>query len=125
MEKIIEAHMSPESGLTPACRRVFEHKAVGETEQQIAEFLHRQTCTINTQAGHFLAEMGCKNIQEAVALAIAEGWLTFKFVTKKLAVLLFINIVAAQSLTVNHDQDQRRGPQVRRVRTIRTREQIS
>lgn len=88
-----EAHLSTECGLTKAVRRVFEHKAIGETNPEIAELLFKSIKTIESQTADYLHKMDCKNTGEAVAKATAEGWLTFKHITKSFALILCINAV--------------------------------
>ncbi len=83
MKKVLTAVISDECPLTPKCKRIFELKAVGKTEKEIAEIIHRGQCTINTQVGQILTKMDCKNISQAVAKAYADGWLRFKYVDTK------------------------------------------
>ena len=90
INKQLKAEMSPDSGLSPKVRRIFELKAVGKTETEIAQLIYRSIKTVNTQAGTILAELDCKNIQEAIAKASAEGWLTFKYISKNFIILVFV-----------------------------------
>ena len=101
--KELRAEVSEASGLTPKVRRIFEYKAVGKTEPEIAALIYRSIKTVNTQAGVILQEMNCKNIQEAIAKASCEGWLTFKYITKNLTVLMFMSGMIGQFLFFDND----------------------
>jgi len=87
----IQAHLSDDCGLNKAVKRVFEHKAVGETNIEVSQLLFKSIKTIERQTTDYLTRMDCKNTSEAVAKATAEGWLTFKLITKTLLLMICIN----------------------------------
>ena len=110
--KQLKAEVSELSGLSPKVRRIFELKAVGKTETEIAQLIYRSIKTVNTQAGTILDKLDCKNIQEAIAKASAEGWLTFKYISKNLIILMFLGGFTGQILFSNTD--------IRRTRLTRS-----
>ena len=98
MNSFIKAEISPECGLTKAVKRVFELKAVGMSSAAIAAKLYKSTKTIETQTNAYLQALGAGNTQEAIAIAAAEGWLTFRYVAKCL-----ILAIAAQAFSPSTD----------------------
>lgn len=92
MSKTLIAELSKECGLTKAVTRVFEHKAVGETSQEIADLLHKSIKTIDAQTTAYLQELDCKNTQEAIAKTVAEGLLTFRYIVKTILIVTTVNL---------------------------------
>lgn len=110
--KQLKAEVSELSGLSPKVRRIFELKAIGKTETEIAQLIYRSIKTVNTQAGTILDKLDCKNIQEAIAKASAEGWLTFKYISKNFIILVLLGGFTGQLLFSDND--------IRRTRLTRS-----
>ena len=94
MARLLKADLSKESGLSKAVSRVFEYKAVGNTSQQVADLLYRSIKTIDTQTTAYLQALECKNTQEAIAKTVAEGLLTFRYISKSILLVICISSVS-------------------------------
>ena len=98
MGRILKAEVNENSPFTKAVSNAFEQRASGKTVKQTAEILHKSHKTIESHTSYLLAEMECENTIEAIGKAVAEGWLTFKYIKQTSNVLLVImalNMVAS------------------------------
>lgn len=117
----VQAEISDDCPLTKSVRRVFSFRAVGLTRPQIAAKLNRAESTIDKQNSAILAEMSkasgieVKNLNEAVALACAEGWLTFKALCW---MLIVVNLFQLSPIRINRTNARvavQRGPSIMRL----------
>ena len=97
-------------------------KAIGMTEQEIADTLHRSIKTINTQVCQILQDLDCKNTQEAVAKASVEGWLTFKHIARKATTLALIVGLSGQVMNSGAYMQRPRTARTPRITSSRVRE---
>ncbi len=116
---MIDANMTNHKVLSEKEESVFEKLAKGMSYQAIAEETHRSEDTVKFHAKAIREKFHARSTLEAVAIAIAKGWLEIKEVGVKTTLAVALTLSAG---VIDDDNDLLRAGRISRPTVSRNKE---